>query len=81
MSEVFCLAFLGALSDERSGLSFVSLSLWSFVKVKYLHFLCYTHIRQVVHTIYTRLLQSRLGTTDYALLFTSSSCYHGSSDT
>jgi hypothetical protein len=74
--------FLGALSDERSGLSFVNLSLESFVKVKYIFTFFYViHISNMYIQYIQGLLHSRLGTTDYALLFTSSSCYNGSSDT
>jgi hypothetical protein len=50
MSEVCCpVLILGALSDERSGLSFVSLSLWAFVKVKYIFtFCCPGSVQQIM---------------------------------
>jgi hypothetical protein len=65
-----------ALSDERSGLSFVSISLWSVsIYIRYLHYLCLTQFRDV-YTIYIQgLFQSRLGIADYALV-TSSLHYH-----
>jgi hypothetical protein len=83
MSEVYCpVSFLGALSDERSGLSLVSICLQSLVKVIYIFTFFVLHTISI-HNIdlIKGLYQSRLSTAVYALLFTSSSCYRGSLDT
>jgi hypothetical protein len=59
LSERCCLVSVGRpLCDERSGLSFVSLSVVMYIQ----------HIQG--------FFQSWLGTADYALLITSSSCYN-----
>jgi hypothetical protein len=47
----------------------------------HIYIFCVIHISNMYIQYTQGLLQSRLGATDYALLFTSSSCYHGSSDT
>jgi hypothetical protein len=47
----------------------------------HIYIFCVIHISNIYIQYIHGLLQSQLGTTDYALLFTSISCYHGSSDT
>jgi hypothetical protein len=82
MSEVFCLLFLGALSDERSGSVICQSKSIVVCQGKiHIYIFCDIHISNLYIQYIQGLLQSRLGTKDYALLFTSSSCYHGSSDT
>jgi hypothetical protein len=82
------LSLWGALSDERPGLSFVSLSpiICLFVHLLFT-FLCFTHLPHIYKYTYTHtqyiqciqgLFQSLLGIADCALLLTSSSRYNGS---
>jgi hypothetical protein len=64
---VTVLSYSGALSDERSGLSFVSHSLKS-LSICTWNFTFYVFNMRNICNVYTSPCQCRLGTADYALL-------------
>jgi hypothetical protein len=66
--ESYSLVYLGALSDERSGLSFVSQS--SVIVSIYIYTMYFQNITEIVLNIQYEqgLCLSRLSTADYALL-------------
>jgi hypothetical protein len=67
---VAVLSFLCALSDERSGLFLLVIfkSLGQYVHELFTVFMFHMYNIYNIYNIYTSPCQSRLGTTDYALL-------------